>query len=721
MTAGSIQRSDRGAPFRPLLLAAARLLPGLAVAVLALLAGPRLLAPQAAPEPGPAGELWMRIRLLQILGLLLAGWLLLTLGWPAESGAGEEGSVGAGETDATARRGAATNATGASAQRGVATGVTGGSDAGRRRGASASTGPLNRFPGILRALLPAALFILMGLFFRYGIYDDAYISLRYARNFAHGLGLVYNPNERVEGYTSFLWVIVLGALHRLAGTDLRRLSLIAGICGGLATMVLVAWHLPKTGVRGGRAGQLLVLAVCLPLVLWSFSGMETSVFAALLLLATILLFRVEAQENAATEAREEGRTESPEGHSAKPAFVAGLAFAVAVLARPEALLYAAVALAAVTIWTRPGRRLRSAAGFTVGLLLLVGPEYVFRLAYYGDLLPNTYYTKVDGFSWGLVRYGAGYLLRGLVWESPLVALAILGCAQLPRERRERRRRMFILALILAQFVVILYTGADHFGEMRFFAPIAPLLLILAAPGALWLAGQVPLPFLRTPPGDYADDCPIPLGYDRSTRHAGDRPIPKGYDRSTGHAGDRPIGPANGPRPARQARSWLAGGLLLGAAALSLLISFFYGGVGYDSSLRYGAILAQRWETIGEWLGKEARPGDLLATPVAGAIPYASGLPTLDMQGLTDRKIAHEKVALGGKYKDHEKWDVDYVLSRRPDWIFLGHFGVSSLEDFRRRPKLPVLEALSKRLPLAGYELISGRYHGEEFTFLHRTG
>ena len=47
--------------------------------------------------------------------------------------------------------------------------------------------------------------------------DDAYISFRYADNFARGDGLVFNPGgERVEGYTNFLWVLLLAG-GRLAG------------------------------------------------------------------------------------------------------------------------------------------------------------------------------------------------------------------------------------------------------------------------------------------------------------------------------------------------------------------------------------------------------------------------------------------------------------------------------------------------------------------------
>src|SRR5688572_32154475 len=46
------------------------------------------------------------------------------------------------------------------------------------------------------------------------LFDDAMISLRYAWNLAHGDGLVWNPGERVEGTTCFLFTLYmsLGAL-----------------------------------------------------------------------------------------------------------------------------------------------------------------------------------------------------------------------------------------------------------------------------------------------------------------------------------------------------------------------------------------------------------------------------------------------------------------------------------------------------------------------------
>src|SRR3990172_11426286 len=47
----------------------------------------------------------------------------------------------------------------------------------------------------------------------YALFDDAMISMRYAWNLAHGNGLVWNPGERVEGFTNPLWVGFMALFH----------------------------------------------------------------------------------------------------------------------------------------------------------------------------------------------------------------------------------------------------------------------------------------------------------------------------------------------------------------------------------------------------------------------------------------------------------------------------------------------------------------------------
>ena len=65
-------------------------------------------------------------------------------------------------------------------------------------------------------LVCALLFTGLWLSYRYFWIDDAFITFRYARNLADGLGPVFNPGEAVEGYTTFLWMLVSSAFFAMA-------------------------------------------------------------------------------------------------------------------------------------------------------------------------------------------------------------------------------------------------------------------------------------------------------------------------------------------------------------------------------------------------------------------------------------------------------------------------------------------------------------------------
>ena len=67
---------------------------------------------------------------------------------------------------------------------------------------------------------------------------DAYISFRSARNFARGLGLVYNEGERIEGYTNFLWTLLLAGAAR-AGLDPVLAAKLLGAAAGVGTLAMV--------------------------------------------------------------------------------------------------------------------------------------------------------------------------------------------------------------------------------------------------------------------------------------------------------------------------------------------------------------------------------------------------------------------------------------------------------------------------------------------------
>src|SRR5262245_60209180 len=101
-----------------------------------------------------------------------------------------------------------------------------------------------RRPVILPLLAGAVALGFTVVFFRRWqfVIDDAFISLRYARNLATGHGLVYNAGERVEGYTNFLWALFLALPHLLHVDPIAVMKLTC-----LALALATAWLVYRLG------------------------------------------------------------------------------------------------------------------------------------------------------------------------------------------------------------------------------------------------------------------------------------------------------------------------------------------------------------------------------------------------------------------------------------------------------------------------------------------
>src|SRR2546422_6324150 len=82
--------------------------------------------------------------------------------------------------------------------------------------------------------------------------DDAFISFRYARNLRQGHGLVFNPGfERVEGYTNFLWVMVLAGLDRLGIEPARAALALSWVATAALWSVGLALAIRRAPARAG--------------------------------------------------------------------------------------------------------------------------------------------------------------------------------------------------------------------------------------------------------------------------------------------------------------------------------------------------------------------------------------------------------------------------------------------------------------------------------------
>ncbi|MFO0588794.1 MAG: hypothetical protein U0441_14685 [Polyangiaceae bacterium] len=305
--------------------------------------------------------------------------------------------------------------------------------------------------------------------------DDAYISFRYARNLANGLGLVFNAGERIEGYTNFLFTCLL-ALGMKCGVDPERAAKILGAASALGSIALT--YAIAARIKPPRRVPVIatwLLAGSLPTAGWAVFGLETSFFVALLLLGTWLFLR---------------ERDAP---SAFP--WSGAALAAAALTRPEAPLFAGLLMIFLAGPKREITEKRSLFAPIVDLLdrknliraaLFVAPiaaHLAFRRLYYSAWLPNTFAAKTGDLA-AQIEGGRRYLLAYVEHVGPLLAIVPLGVVLAIARRRADLGA--IAAIAIAVPIYVLVVGGDWMPAHRFLAPFEPFafLLVDAAARAL---------------------------------------------------------------------------------------------------------------------------------------------------------------------------------------------------------------------------------------------
>jgi arabinofuranosyltransferase len=333
--------------------------------------------------------------------------------------------------------------------------------------------------------------------------DDAYITFRVVDNAVHGLGLTWNPAERVQGYTHPLWLFLLIASCLLTG-ELYYTSIWLSIALSFAAVALIAF-----GLRPGPAALLgvLILALSRAFVDYSTSGLENPLTHLLLAAFLVVYFADEPTDRCV--------------------FLLSLLAALLAVNRLDALLLVAPALA----WAFWQRRTPRALGLALLGFLPLLLWTAFSLFYYGFPFPNTAYAKLaTGISSAaLARQGLAYLLNSLRWD-PLTLTAIAAALLLA----VISRRMSALAVaagialyliyivriggdfmtgrflatpLLAAVALLVVLGDEHLRRRPRLAIPAALLIIalgLLGHGQFWLAGR-PTGDAARRDGDIADE------------------------------------------------------------------------------------------------------------------------------------------------------------------------------------------------------------------------
>jgi len=465
---------------------------------------------------------------------------------------------------------------------------------------------------VLAAALLAAHALFYAALMGFDVVDDAYISFRYALNAARGHGLTFNVGERrVEGYTNFLWTVLFIPTFWL-GLPPHTVAIVGGLLWAVGALVLAGYALSRLS-GDWRVGILvtLLLAVDGSYALWAVGGLESPLFA-FLILAGALSYLIEI--------------EHPERVP-----LSGAWFALAAMTRPEGLLvYGLTGVHQVA--TRLARSYRSRQRLVpatrqdwvrLGLFAAIWvPWFAFRWRYYGFPLPNTFYAKVA------LGDSAAQRARGWDYVQTFVRIHLgyvpLAVALLSLTRGAWRGWAGYAALIVGAYTAyIAYVGGD-WSVGRFFVPMLPLYNLLLAGGLVVIA-------------------------DWLKEHVQ-------------------------PRLSLSRRTWqIGGGLAIVGLLGAIWIQSSLNGEKALFLDPFDARLAGCARTeMGKWLRDNVPPDTYIAVDAAGQMPFYSELRALDLYGLNDLTIAHRQVDhMGEGTPGHEKMDMDYVIFvAQPDYIII---------------------------------------------------
>ena len=288
--------------------------------------------------------------------------------------------------------------------------------------------------------------------------DDAFISFRYARHLAEGKGLVFNEGERVEGYTNFLWVVLMAAGYK-AGFDIAPFSqFLSLICAAL--LVLAVGLFSKSFFADSRfryASYIGPALLALNPLFWEHigTGLETLLFVLLLFLSLVTYLN--------------------HGRKSGLPYFTGVLLGLAYLTRPEAALWAFSYVVIDVIDAALDRRdlfgrAKTVAAYACVFAVIAGMHFAWRFGYYGDWLPNTYYVKgASNWTWGKIHLREFLRSAGFL---PLIGVA--GGLFVLRKKWAVCMSVLISLLLFHNLRI----GGDIILTGRFLYPTLPLVYLL---------------------------------------------------------------------------------------------------------------------------------------------------------------------------------------------------------------------------------------------------
>lgn len=302
------------------------------------------------------------------------------------------------------------------------------------------------------------------------LFDDAMISMRYAWNFSHGLGLVWNPGEYVQGYTNLLMTLLMSLATLVFDKSIAVLFIQISGAGFMLAIAFVTMkisdHIFHNEDRQRQSFLRVLSFTCAlsyyPLAYWSLMGMETGLLTLLLLLGVLSAFNYTKSKNMS--------------HLFMVFGFLGLAF----LTRNDSIIFA-ILIGAYIAWETfiptPNANLKGFRQIFLAIILylmFVIGQLAFQYLYYGEMLPNTYTLKLTGMPL-LTRIinGVGFVIPFLTAS---VFILVLSSMELVFDFQ--KRKLLLISIVFSAIGYQVYVGGDPWVYWRIMSPSMPLLLVL---------------------------------------------------------------------------------------------------------------------------------------------------------------------------------------------------------------------------------------------------
>ncbi len=422
--------------------------------------------------------------------------------------------------------------------------------------------------------------------------EDAYISFRYAHNLVDGKGLVFNEFQNVEGYSDFLWIILLACTNLITSIDIPLLGRCMGLLFSFLTIFLsFIIILRLTAVKISALYIFLVISSSGIFACYAVSGLESPLYSFLILLFILFLFKSKW-------------------------FISGILISLAAMTRPEGCLLLFCALIYITYAKKKypiKERLFSMLWLIFGMSVLAIPWNVWRISYYGYLLPNALAAKSGMALSKQILDGINYFNGFMTVTAPVLVLMLFKLLQILFDSKKRilifnPHNIFFIYIIGIYSLFYISVGGDWMPAWRFFEPLIPIIAIFTA-------------FLLIK-----------------------FPLPKKYTFS----------------------KYSLPAIFLICSYLMILNSSTNSNM-LDSAHTW-KVSVKQLKILGNWFAS-ALPSDIVVVSYAnGAFSYYFNHHTIDSWGLTDEHIAR----FGNKYKNgvsgHISYDYNYIINQNPDII-----------------------------------------------------